>query len=154
MSDAAENVTPIDRAKDEVTPIPKAGKANKAPAAKKTAAKKSPPPAKAAKAAKKDASGIQRSPSTISKEGTQKDAFTGEELPVTAFPTIRQKDGSYTRGEVARKNLEAYRANKKAEREAAKAQAAAAKEKATAEKKAAKEAEKAAAKEAPKEVTE
>lgn len=79
---------------------------------------------KAAKTTKKvatDRPAIDRRPSVISKDGTQKDTFTGEVLPVTAFPTIKGADGTFSkRGTVARKNLEAYRAAKRTEREAAK----------------------------------
>lgn len=112
-----------------------------AKAAKATKATKS---AKKTTAKKASASGIVRKPSTVSKEGTQKDAFTGEVLPVTAFPTVRNKDGQQVRGTVARKNLEAYRAARKAQRAADKAKAEA--EKAAA-KKAAAEAKAKAAKE-------
>lgn len=92
------------------------------------AAKKAAPPAKAAgKKATPPKDGTARTQSTISKEGTQKCEFSGETLPVTAFPTVRQADGSYVRGTVARKHLEAYRADKRAKREAAKAATEAAK---------------------------
>ena len=51
----------------------------------------------------------QRAPSTVSKEGSQVDIFTGEELPVTAFPTRKRAGGRIVRGPVARKNLTAWR---------------------------------------------
>lgn len=102
--------------------------AREAKAATPPAAKKAAPPAKAPKAAKAPKEGgVVRTQSTVSKEGNQKCAFSGETLPVTAFPTVRQSDGSYVRGTVARKHLQAYRDQRKAEREAAKAAAAQAK---------------------------
>ena len=82
--------------------------------ATKKGAKKAPPAAKKA---------TDRRVSTVSKEGTQKDEFTGEELPVTAFPTVRRKDPEtgghyYVRGTVARKNLAAWREEKRKARAA------------------------------------
>lgn len=119
--------TPTDRpARPAPKPSQKAAAKKAAPAAKKAAPAKAPAAKKAAPPAKKEG-GVVRAASTVSKEGTQKCAFSGEVLPVTAFPTVRAADGSYSRGTVARKNLEAYRAQRKAEREAAKARAAAAK---------------------------
>lgn len=127
------------RANDQVEPnfkgdAPAASGATKRGGRKRAAgSKKATGKAPAKKAATKKASasasggGVVRSKSTVSKEGTQKDTFTGETLPVTAFPTVRQKDGSYVRGTVARKNLEAWRAAKKADREKAKAAKATAK---------------------------
>jgi hypothetical protein len=132
MSEAATEgtVTPLKRA---ARPAPKPSqKKATAPAAKKAPAAKAPAAKKAAPPAKKAASGVARTASTISKEGTQKCSFSGEVLPVTQFPTVKQADGSYARGTVARKHLAAFRAAKKAEREAAKA--AAASKKATAAK--------------------
>jgi hypothetical protein len=116
------------------TPAPRPARPAPKPSQKAAAAKATKAPAKAAKAPGKKApaakastpkTGVQRTASTISKEGTQKDEFTGEVLPVTSFPTTRQKDGTYTRGTVARKNLQAWRDDKRAKREAAKAAAAA-----------------------------
>lgn len=134
-------------AKRDVTPIPKGGgkskaakakpSAKKAPA-KKTAANKAPVAKKTA--AKKAASSIVRALSSVSKEGTQKDAFTGEVLPVTAFPTMKNAAGETIRGPVARVNLEAYRAANKV----ARAEARAAKEAEKAAKAAAKAAKAAA----------
>jgi hypothetical protein len=133
----SETTTP-DR---DVTPITKeaqTGRAKKAAGTAKAPAKRAAgaakAPAKKAAGTTKKAStkkaagtGIVRAQSTISKEGTKKDEHTGETLPVTAFPTVRQSDGSYVRGPVARKNLEAWRAAKKADREKTKAAKAAAK---------------------------
>jgi hypothetical protein len=105
--------------------------APKAPKAEKSTAKSQPakaPAKKAAAKAEKSAtkSGIVRAPSTVSKEGTAKDAYDGQTYPVTQFPTVRtkQEDGTYTyvRGNVTRKNLKAYREDRKAARAAVKAQ--------------------------------
>jgi colicin import membrane protein len=135
MSDTATNEVEPNFKGTAPPPAKKAG--SKAPAAKKGAA------AKKAPAAKKAASNINRTASTVSKEGTKKDEFTGEVLPVTAFPTVRGKDGMFSeRGPVARKNLEAYRASRKVEKAAAdkaKAEKKAAAAKAKADKAAAKE---------------
>lgn len=121
------------------------GKGGGKPAAKK-AEKKAPAAKKAAAKPAKKTDGVVRSASTVSKDGTQKDAYTGEELPVTAFPTMKNSKGEIVRGPVARKNLEAYRAENKKNREAA----AKAKETAKAAAKAEKAAkDKAAAKAAP-----
>lgn len=132
-------------AKRDVIPIPKGGGKSKAakPSAKKAPAKKAPPRKKTAvkKApAKKAASSIVRAPSSVSKEGTQTDAFTGEVLPVTSFPTMKNAAGETIRGPVARVNLEAYRAANKV----ARAEARAAKEAEKAAKAAAKAAKAAA----------
>lgn len=142
MTDETTTPTPTGAlARNEVTPIPKGG--NKpvpapkpAKAAKTTKATKAAKTTKKAPAPKKEG-GVVRSASTVSKEGTQRDEFTGETLPVTAFPTVKQADGSYARGTVARKNLEAWRTSKKAAREAKKAEAAKKASKAPAAKKAA-----------------
>lgn len=115
----------------------------KAAPAKKAAASKAPAAPKPAKEPKEGS--IVRAKSEVSKEGSQKCEFDGQEYPVTNFPTVKQKDGSYVRGTVARKNLEAWRAQRKALREAGKAQAALDKQ----AKKDAAAAEKAKAKEAP-----
>lgn len=56
-----------------------------------------------------------RAASTVSKDGTKLDEFTGEELPVTKFPTRLNGDGVYVRGPVARHNLAAWRAAKLAQ---------------------------------------
>lgn len=133
----AGTVTDLDDAKaakaardrEEVNPSPKGSTGRKSGGTKKAAGTRKAPARKATgvkKAAAKKAAGtgVVRSKSTVSKEGTQKDQFTGETLPVTSFPTVRQSDGSYARGPVARKNLEAWRADKKAKRTAEKAAAA------------------------------
>lgn len=141
-------MTESDTAPAAAPPAPK-GRGRKTPGPKEAAAKAAreaksggtPPPAKAAKAPAKKAAppakkaaakapaapkegGIVRAPSTVSKEGTQVCEFSGETLPVTAFPTVKQKEGGYTRGTVARKHLEAYRAQRKTEREAERAKKA------------------------------
>lgn len=136
----ADDVTPMFKegagAEKAAAPTKKAS-TKKAAGAKKGATKKA---AAAKKAAAKKAATDRRA-SIVSKEGTKKDAFTGEVLPVTAFPTIRNsKTGvNDSRGPVARKNLEAWRADKAKKREAEKA----AKEKKAAADKAAKAAAKA-----------
>lgn len=105
-----------DPGKREVTPIPKAGKtAGKAAKAPKKASKAAKAPAKAA--AKKAAStGAARAKSTIAKEGEMRDTFTGEMLPVTQFPTYKDKDGKVQRRTVARKNQDDFRKAEKARR--------------------------------------
>lgn len=129
------DVTPITKA-SQTGRAKRAAGAAKAPARKAAGSAKAPTAKKAAASKKAAGTGIVRSKSTISKEGTKKDEYTGESLPVTAFPTVRQADGSYVRGPVARKNLEAWRASKKADREKAKATKAAAKKAAGSAKKA------------------
>lgn len=94
-------------------PKPKAEKAGKVTKAAKDKAPKAPKAAKATKAAK--TVGI-KTASTVSKEGTMKDTFTGETLPVTAFATYRDKDGNTARRTVARKNYAAYTEQKKSSR--------------------------------------
>lgn len=124
-------------ASDPLSGVIGSGKGGSKPKADKAAKAAKAPAKKAAAPAKAEGDKIVRAPSTISKEGTQKDAFTGEVLPVTAFPTVKGKDGTYVRGTVARKNLEAYRAENKKNREAAKAAKEAAKKEAAAKKAAA-----------------
>lgn len=115
----------------------------KAPA-KKATAKAAPAKEKAApkaKAKEKEADGdkpkIVRSASTVSKEGTMVDIVDGQEYPVTAFPTYKDKDGNVQRRPYTRKNEKVYRDNRKKEREAQKTTEARLKEEAKAAKAAA-----------------
>lgn len=148
---------------EDVTPNFKGTKAagtKKAAATKAAGTKKAAgagkAPAKKAAATKKAAAGgaIVRSKSVVSKEGELTDGFTGEKLPVSAFPTAFNSDtNKYDRegamvdfkGKriyVARKNRKDFTAARKEERAGQKAAEAEAKAKA----KAAKEAEAKAAK--------
>lgn len=132
---ANDEVEPRLKGTTPATPKPKSAASTK-PKAKKAAA-----PKKAA--AKKATAASDRKASIVSKEGTKKDEFTGEVLPVTAFPTIRNtKTGvNDSRGPVARKNLEAWREHK-AKEKAAKAATKAKEKEAAAAKKAAEKAAK------------
>lgn len=118
-----------------VTPITKAdtaaGRARKGGTAKpaKATTKATKAPAKKAtskastKATKASTNGSTKAPSTVSKEGTMKDSFTGEVLPVTAFPTFKDKDGNTVRRTVARKNVAAFKEFKASQKAKAKASA-------------------------------
>lgn len=149
--DDNQNVADIEaarvaRATEEVEPNlkgtggAKAGKTRKAAGGTKKAGATKKAATKKAATKKTGGTSVARRPSTVPKEGTRKDAFDGKEYPITNFPTVRQADGSYIRGDVTRANLPAWREKRKAERIAAKEAAA----KAKAEAKAAKEKEAAA----------
>jgi hypothetical protein len=66
-----------------------------------------------------------RGRSTVSQEGNAKCPSCRKQLPVTAFPTARQKDGTYQRSLAeCRSCRDTRRATKKAEKEASKSTAA------------------------------